>query len=527
MNTKFKRNLLISSVVSILILLLSSTASFISIRMLMSSNASVFHTQQVIFNLNEATAVMLDAQSGMRGFLITGNDENLARYVGSEQQAALYLKRVAELVQNDPEQKARLAKVLPVKEALFEYIDFQIAGRRAGVVIGPNDLHVGKNYMDKIRNVIRDMESHEQTLLAQGADESKKYGLYSILLIVVAALIAVTISAIFFRRIYREFQQRSLLQQELAVKDQETANRITVISGIAGRIADGDYTVRATTHDSDALGSIGGSLNNMAEALERSFGKLSDKEWLQAGVAELNKAMIGEKSPEELANAVVEFVAEYTESSSAIMYLAEGNQLQAIAGFCYTPDDNRDRLQFGHGISGQAAASKKMIELTALESEDIVISYAQGKVKPRHILALPLLDGKVTGVLELMTMEEFTDLDRDYLLAVSNNISVAMTAAINRARIQELLDETQAQSEELQVQHSELESINAELEAQTEKLQASEEELRVQQEELQQINEELSERSVMLEEKNREVQKKFKGIDRQQIWLDRSGIIDQ
>src|SRR5690606_12064779 len=145
--------------------------------------------------------------------------------------------------------------------------------------------------------------------------------------------------------------------------------------------------------------------------------------------------------------------------------------------------------------------------------DDITISYALGEVKPKHVVALPLTDDKVIGVAELATVNTFTKREIEFLKAVANNIGIAIKASQNRQRVQELLEETQAQSEELIIQHSELENINAELEAQTSKLQASEEELRVQQEELQQTNEELAERSVLLEERNMEIQKKSEDLE--------------
>ena len=93
------------------------------------------------------------------------------------------------------------------------------------------------------------------------------------------------------------------------------------------------------------------------------------------------------------------------------------------------------------------------------------------------------------------------------------SIAIGINAALDYVKLQNFLEETQAQSEELQTQHSELENLNAELEAQSQKLQASEEELRVQQEELQQINEELEERSGLLEEKNYEIQRKAEELE--------------
>jgi signal transduction histidine kinase/DNA-binding response OmpR family regulator len=191
----------------------------------------------------------------------------------------------------------------------------------------------------------------------------------------------------------------------------------------------------------------------------------------------------------------------------------EGDELYFSGGYSYIPGKNRERIQKGEGLIGQAIISKELLELKTLSPEDIQINYALGQIKPTHIVALPLLDTKVEGALELASVYGFSDLQMEFLKTVSNNIGIAIKSTQNRKRVMELLEETKSQSEELQAQHTELEAINAELEAQTEKLQASEEELRVQQEELEQTNEELSERSVLLEEKNNEIQKKSEALE--------------
>ena len=72
MNGNFRRNVLISSAVSVLILLISSTASFISIRSLLNSNNLVNRTQDIIYNLNEGNSLMLESQTSMRGYLVSG-----------------------------------------------------------------------------------------------------------------------------------------------------------------------------------------------------------------------------------------------------------------------------------------------------------------------------------------------------------------------------------------------------------------------------------------------------------------------
>ncbi|WP_294819678.1 response regulator [uncultured Flavobacterium sp.] len=513
MNGNFRRNLLMSTGVSMLILIVSSVASFLSISNLMESNYMINHTQEVIFNLNEGTSVMVEAQSSMRGFLVTGREDFLDRYSTAEDDMDKSVQKLEALTSDNPDQQKSLQYVKKLKDEFFDYLRLRVLEKKSGRPTDASDLDGGRRITGKIRSEFRTMEIREQELLKERMANSEKYGAYSSVLIVVAALLALLISTVFFLRILRDYNERLKLQTELQKSEKETAERIRVISEIASAISGGDFAIRVKDTESDALGTVGVSLNNMAAALDTSFTSLSEKEWLQTGIAELNKVMIGEKTPEQLTQDVVAYIAAYTGSSAGVVYLPDNETLYPVAGFSYLPNKNRERIPFGQGLTGQAAASGEIMELSDISSNSIRITYALGEVKPRHVVAVPLIDDKLAGVVELASLKELTALQIEFLASAAHNIAVAITTAQSRKRVQELLEETEAQSEELRVQHSELESMNAELETQTEKLQASEEELRVQQEELQQTNEELAERSVLLEERNMEIQKKSEDLE--------------
>ncbi|RZJ67716.1 MAG: response regulator, partial [Flavobacterium sp.] len=513
MQGKFKRNLIISSAVSVLILLISSTASLLSIRSLLDSNALVGHTQEVIYNINAGRASLLDAQTGVRGFLLTGREIHRQQYITALSNVDQNFENVRALTLDNPGQQQSLKELDGLNQEFFDYIAARVAEKMNNQAQHPDTIGNGTLLLDNIRKIITRMETAEQKLLEERTTESARYATYSIILIVAAALIALIISLLFFTRILKDYSARLLLQQELEKSEKETAERIKVISTIAGQIAEGNYEIRVNDSESDALGSVAVSLNNMGQALGRSFKSLSDKEWLQAGIAELNQVMIGEKTLEQLTKDVVDYLAHYTNSSAGVLYLIDGNDLYSSAGYSYIPNESRRRFKVGDGLTGQAVQSRKIMELKSLKADDIKISYALGEINPGHVIAVPLMDILVEGAVELASVSQYSALQVEFLSSVANNIGIAIKAAQNRKRVQELLEETEAQSEELRVQHSELESMNAELETQTEKLQASEEELRVQQEELQQTNEELAERSVLLEEKNTEIQKKSEDLE--------------
>ncbi|WP_149207641.1 response regulator [Flavobacterium johnsoniae] len=513
MNGNFKRNLLISSLVSLFVLTISSVASFISIKSLLNSNFWVNHTQDVIYNLNEGSSIITEAQTSMRGYLLTGDEQFVDRFNDSEAKSNAYFEKLDELTSDNISQQKLLEQLRSKRSGFFKYLNNQIVKKRLSKETLIFDLNEGRNMMNEIKAIIKKVENTEQRLLEERNANSERYGTYSLILIVVAFFIAFIISIVFLFRILKDYNERSLLQRELEKKDIETAQRIEAISTIASNISKGNYDIRVDDTKADALGSVGESLNYMGVSLKNSFDLLSQKEWLQSGVAELNNVMLGEKTLQKLSKDVIEFLCQYTNSSAGVLYVLEDNELISSGGYSYIPSKNRERIQKGEGLIGQAITSGKILQLKTLSPDDIQINYALGQIKPTHIVALPLIDNKIEGAVELASIYGFSELHLEFLKSVGNNIGIAIRSTQNRKRVLELLEETKSQSEELQVQHSELEAINAELEAQTEKLQASEEELRVQQEELEQTNEELSERSVLLEEKNNEIQKKSEALE--------------
>ena len=131
----------------------------------------------------------------------------------------------------------------------------------------------------------------------------------------------------------------------------------------------------------------------------------------------------------------------------------------------------------------------------------IKVTSGLGESVPRNIMVVPLIaDNDVVGVIELGSLEEFTDLQIQFMEQVAEGVAISLNSAIARVKMKELLEKTQQQSEELQTQQEELRVSNEELEEQTKALKESESELQTQQEELRVTNEELEEQTKALEE---------------------------
>jgi len=524
MQKTLKNNLRIGLGLSLLLLFISSLASYISISNLINSSKMVSHSNLVITDLEGIISTLKDAETGQRGFLLTGENLFLEPYNGAKGQAVVLLESVKQQTTDNPVQQQSILKLQEIIQERLKILDKTIAVKRRGGAVGVADLLLGKESMDSARKTIKAMENEETRLLALRTSDQNKLATYTPMLIIFAAFLAILITVFFYRKVSSDFNARVLLQQELQDKNDEIDHRIEVIQGIAGQISNGNYEVRLDEEAKDGLGSLAGSLNAMAESLQYSFSLLADKEWLQAGIANLNDKMVGEKSVSTLATDILENIIQHTNAQVAAFYLLEDDRALHLAGsYALLEDQRKELLKPGEGLAGQAVKSGKQILLNDIPEGELTISYAAGNTRPRNIAAIPVIrDRVVVGVIEIGTLTPFSQLQLDFFTNISTNIGVAIHVAQNRKKLQDFLEETQAQAEELQAQHSELEGLNAELEAQTQKIQTSEEELRVQQEELLQSNQELEERTMLLEEKNQLIQQHNLEIQRKSEQLEQS-----
>jgi len=522
--TSLKNNLRIGLGLSLLILFISSLASYTSIRNLIKSADLVSHSNEVMTNLDAVISTLKDAETGQRGYLLTGEKEFLEPYNGAKEAAMDYLSKIQVATIDNNFQQRSAKRLEDMIKGRLSIIERTIDVKNHGGTITVQELLDGKQFMDGARLIIKTMQAEEKRLLDERTGELNTQAGYTPILILIAAALAVIITLFFYLRVSKDFNERLKLQEELKAKNEEIDNRIGVIQGIAGQISSGDYQLRMDDDVKDGLGGLALSLNAMAESLQYSFSLLADKEWLQTGIASLNDKMVGEKNLEILASDILEDIAQHTKSAVAAFYIVGEDRLLHLEGsYSLDATQHKSALKLTEGIAGQVLKSGRQILINDIPDGEMTISYALGNTKPRNIVAVPVTrDTEVIGVIELGSLSSYTPLQLELLSSIAANIGIAIHVAQNRKKMQELLEETQAQAEELQAQHSELEGLNAELEAQTQKIQTSEEELRVQQEELLQSNQELEERTSLLEEKNQLIQERNLDIQQKAEQLEQS-----
>ena len=504
MKSTFKRNIQIGFGLSLLVLIISSVASYISITSLLNKSKLVNHTTEVIQELNDLMFTMKDAETAQRGYLLSGDEDYLNRYNGVPERITLKLDHLRYLTSNDSFQQTNLDQLNTLLVKRLKYLKRLIDTKKSDQDISMLYLQEGNDAMEEVRIKVQTMQTYESKLLINQTAAMNRFASYTPILIIIAAFLSFLSTIFFYLKVTKDFAQKSNLQAALEIKEEDVSKRIGVIQSTAEKILLGDYKIRVNDEQKDDLGGLSRALNRMTESLDLSFTQLHHTEWLQGGIAELNQVMVGEKTKETLIGDIIEFIAGFTNSQVAAFYVLEDQDRLTLEGsFALDNLRKRQSINLGEGIVGQSALSGKPIVINEISPDDITISFASGEMKPAGIAAIPVYhDYQLIGVLELGSRTEISENVLEFMSVAVNNVGIALYTSQIRKKQQELLKETQAQANELQTQHNVLENLNTELENQTQKIQASEEELRVQQEELLQSNKELEERSSLLEEKN-------------------------
>jgi CHASE3 domain sensor protein len=321
MKTTLKNNLRLGLGLSLIILFISSLASFVSIRNLIRSTELVKHSDQVILNLESVISTLKDAETGQRGYLLTGNKLFLEPYTGARDVAMKAIDSIALATSDNPAQQKTIHELKDILVRRLSIISSTIEIKSLGGKIDPTVLLQGKTYMDQARSAVNKMVNEEKRLLNERTEELNKLTSYTPVLIMVAAILAILITLFFYRKVSVDFDERVKLQQEIEDKKSEMEKRIIAIKEIAHQISSGNYGVLLDTKSRDDIGELSGSLNAMSLSLKKSFDTLAENEWLQTGVANLNVRMVGEKDVFHLADDIIEFLVTYTKSQIGAVYL--------------------------------------------------------------------------------------------------------------------------------------------------------------------------------------------------------------
>ncbi len=229
-----ERNIQIGFASAVFIIVAVGAAALRSTAATVESAGWVAHTLEVRAELEATFADLIGAETAVRGYVITGDTTYLTPYDSARVQLGGLLAELRALIADNPEQLKRLDSLATLVSVRLERSHWTVDTRRTGgssaaarAVIGGR----GKELMQQIRGMVRQMEDEEGRLLAQRSAALQSKARLARLAAWGGALIAVTLAVIASALISRELAGRRRAEQALG--ETQTRFRQVVASSTA------------------------------------------------------------------------------------------------------------------------------------------------------------------------------------------------------------------------------------------------------------------------------------------------------
>ena len=256
MQLVYKRFGVITGFVLLLILLIAN--ALITRRQLadlVSHQADVEHTQQVLIAINQTQSLIEDAETGQRGYLYTGEPKYLDPYNLAIAQLDPQLHLLQQLASGDPSQQAQVLQLRSLTQAKLAELAYTIRLSQSGYPDAARNEVLsdrGRLIMNQIRDLITKIELRESALATTRTAAARRSIRDTVISIYLASLVAA--AGLFFLAYYitKAMAMRDVYARQLEEREEWFRSTLTGL---------GDAVIAT-----DARGNVT-FLNSMAEKL--------------------------------------------------------------------------------------------------------------------------------------------------------------------------------------------------------------------------------------------------------------------
>ncbi|WP_020466576.1 CHASE3 domain-containing protein [Singulisphaera acidiphila] len=234
--------LVVAFPLALALLSLNIIVAFASIRTITSRVRQSIRSRAILSEVEGIISALSEAESGQRGFLLTGSDTYLEPYDRAVGILQGRLDRLESLAANDPDQRRRvndLSRLIELKrEELAQTVALFRAGNENAAIMTVKSGR-GNRLMDQARQVASVVQEQERSVLAGNGRISRRAMRRTVLAVVIATFLAMglLILALILRR--RELAERERRAQ--AVRRSE-ARLVTTFLSIGDAVISTDET---------------------------------------------------------------------------------------------------------------------------------------------------------------------------------------------------------------------------------------------------------------------------------------------
>jgi PAS domain S-box-containing protein len=210
-----------AGLVTALLILLIGGASYYAVARSTRAAEAVSHTDSVLIEREQLLSALKDAETGARGYVLTGDTAFLEPFTSAEGKVAKALQGLRTLTADNPRQQARLDTLESVGRQSVELHTQIVRLRRTGgyetarALIGTGQ---SKQVMDHAADILGQMDREERALLKDRTREQRESRVVALTVISVGSAIAFLLSLLINRGIRRDViaqdDQKKLIEKQ-------------------------------------------------------------------------------------------------------------------------------------------------------------------------------------------------------------------------------------------------------------------------------------------------------------------------
>lgn len=219
-----------AGLVTALLILLIGGASYYAVARSTRAAEAVSHTDSVLIEREQLLSALKDAETGARGYVLTGDPAFLEPFTSAEAKVAKALGGLRTLTADNPRQQARLDTLESVGRQSVELHTQIVRLRRTGgyetarALIGTGQ---SKQVMDHAADILAQMDREERVLLKDRTQAQRESRVVALTVISVGSAIAFLLSLLINRGIRRDViaqddQKKLIEKQSRQLKKQAT-----------------------------------------------------------------------------------------------------------------------------------------------------------------------------------------------------------------------------------------------------------------------------------------------------------------
>ena len=405
---------------------------------------------QVLIAADNLDRSAIDLETGLRGYLLSGNASFLAPYDTATIRYPRLEKQLLTLTAGDPASQQR---VRTITQAIYAYeLDWaaplirNVQTGSQGALVRAQQREAtggGKQRLDQIRALFTSFTASQSVVAAQ----QRRHAVSRNNLALALALASIGLSA--------------LLLLAIAIGVRRTvALPVRRLTATVSRLTHGDLSVRVAEGGASEVGDLTRDFNVMADSLEAQRDELeSQRAELEAQQLDLEysltaveqqkeraemlqrfgERLAGESTVKNVAGVALRQFGDFSRSEVGALYLCD----ERTGGFDLTAERALDRsvlartVKEGVGLAGRAIAERRPIQVSYEETS----LQLPGLITNRDAafeLHLPLLHGNQTiGVVSLGRLhgEPYTESETDVLAELAERAAVACADALSVRRL--------------------------------------------------------------------------------------------